>query len=379
MRTGNAANRRLKDSKCWKASTVVGREHGHLLAVAQRFERRAHGDFGFAEAYVAAEQAVHGMRRFHVALDFFSGGYLIFGFGELEGVFEFALPVGVLRKRIAFGDAALGVELQQLVGHVAHFGFDFGLALGPGGAAEAVERRSGFAAAAVFLDQIHAGQRHVELGIAGVFEQHEVALLFALHDFAEAQETADAVSGVDHEVAGLEVGQICREDAELALGDAGTGDQIGRIEKIFRTDEGDRRIRENRAAADEALDQISVGHGSGEVGALGQIRRGGFVGREAQLEGHRVFAQDVGQTFELAIGGREEGHAIAGFDHVLGLGDGNLHASVESHRGARGDVRGFRIEIQLAEGDLPPSRRGAFPDSSQCRKLAAASSAESST
>ena len=46
-----------------------GREHGHLLAVAQRLEGGAHGDFGLAEADVAAEQAVHGMRDFHVALD----------------------------------------------------------------------------------------------------------------------------------------------------------------------------------------------------------------------------------------------------------------------------------------------------------------------
>ena len=51
------------------------------------------------------------MRRFHIALDLFGGGNLILGFGELEGIFEFALPVGVLRKRVAFRDAALGVEL----------------------------------------------------------------------------------------------------------------------------------------------------------------------------------------------------------------------------------------------------------------------------
>ena len=122
-----------------------GREHGHLLAVAQRFERGAHGDFGFAEADVAAQQAVHGMRRFHVALDLLGGAELVLGLGELEGVFEFALPVGIGREGEAFGHAALGVELQQLIGHVAHFGFDAGFARGPGGAAEPVERRRAFA------------------------------------------------------------------------------------------------------------------------------------------------------------------------------------------------------------------------------------------
>ena len=40
-----------------------GREHRHLLAIAQRLERRAHGDFGLAVAHVAAEQAIHRLRR----------------------------------------------------------------------------------------------------------------------------------------------------------------------------------------------------------------------------------------------------------------------------------------------------------------------------
>src|SRR5260221_6761637 len=74
-------------------------EDGHLLAVAQRLEGGTHGDFSFAEAHVATEQAVHWIRRFHVALDLFGGGDLIFRFRELEGVFKFALPVRVPWKR----------------------------------------------------------------------------------------------------------------------------------------------------------------------------------------------------------------------------------------------------------------------------------------
>ena len=129
MRTGNGGEAALEGLEVLEREHGGGREHGHLLAVAQRLEGRAHGDFGFAEADVAAEQPVHGMRRFHVALDFLGGGDLVLGFGELEGVLEFALPVGVVREREAFSHAALGVELQQLVRHVAHLGFDLGLAL----------------------------------------------------------------------------------------------------------------------------------------------------------------------------------------------------------------------------------------------------------
>ena len=51
-------------------------------------------------------------------------------------------------------------------------------------------RSSGGAAlarAAVLLDQIHARQRNVELGVGGVLDQHEVAGLFALRDCADRQ------------------------------------------------------------------------------------------------------------------------------------------------------------------------------------------------
>ena len=125
---GNAAKRALERLVMLEREHRGGRQHGHLFAVAQRLEGGAHGDFGFAVADVAAQQPVHGMRRFHVALDFLHGGELVLGLGELEGVFEFALPVGIARKGEALGHAALRVELQQLVRHVAHFGFDARLA-----------------------------------------------------------------------------------------------------------------------------------------------------------------------------------------------------------------------------------------------------------
>src|SRR5712692_5460539 len=44
------------------------REHRHLLAVPQRLERRAHDYFGLAETDVAAEQPIHGLVTFHIAL-----------------------------------------------------------------------------------------------------------------------------------------------------------------------------------------------------------------------------------------------------------------------------------------------------------------------
>ena len=45
-------------------------EHGDLFAVHHGLERRADGDFGFAEADVAANQAVHRLGSFHVGFGF---------------------------------------------------------------------------------------------------------------------------------------------------------------------------------------------------------------------------------------------------------------------------------------------------------------------
>ena len=107
------------------------RQHGDLLAVEDRLERRAHGDLRLAVADVAAQQPVHGLGRLHVALDVGDRLRLVGRLDVLEGVLELLLPRRVLREREAVGEAAARVELQELVGHVAHRLADRGLALAP--------------------------------------------------------------------------------------------------------------------------------------------------------------------------------------------------------------------------------------------------------
>ena len=46
-----------------------GREDSDLLAVLHCLEGRAHGDFCFPVAHIAAEQPIHRRGRFHVVLD----------------------------------------------------------------------------------------------------------------------------------------------------------------------------------------------------------------------------------------------------------------------------------------------------------------------
>ncbi len=87
-------------------------EDGDLLAVIHRFVGGAHGYFRLAVTDVAAEQAVHGLRAFHVALDVFDGGSLVVGGVVLEGV---ALPDAKLvffGANDLFDDSEAGVSRQ---------------------------------------------------------------------------------------------------------------------------------------------------------------------------------------------------------------------------------------------------------------------------
>ena len=82
------------------------------------------------------------------------GGDLVLGCGELEGVLELALPVAVGGERESFGNAALRIEIEKLVRHVAHRALTRDLVLRPGGAAQPVEGGLRFTGAAKFLYQV---------------------------------------------------------------------------------------------------------------------------------------------------------------------------------------------------------------------------------
>ena len=77
-----------------------------------------------------------------------------------------------------------GVELEQLGGHVLHGLADAGLGFCPLLRAEPVEdRRGAGVGGAVFLDEVEAGERDVELGALGELENHELDGEAILHRF----------------------------------------------------------------------------------------------------------------------------------------------------------------------------------------------------
>ena len=180
-------------------------------------------------------------------------------------------------------------------------------------------------------DQIHAGQRDVQLGAAGVLEEHVVALGVALRDLAEAEVLRDAVLGVDHVIAGLQVDEVGGEGRHRRLRGGRARHQFGGLEEIFRAEYYKFRFLEGRAVPDVAFDQIDAGDRAGHVGAFGQIRRRGLGLLDAQLVGDGVLVQDVGDALHFTCRRGEERDAIAGFHQLAGLGDGHLHIAVEGH------------------------------------------------
>ncbi|MEI2704359.1 MAG: hypothetical protein V9E89_03635 [Ilumatobacteraceae bacterium] len=87
-------------------------QHGHLLAVIDRLERRPQRDFGFAVADIAADQAIHRVRLFHVRLDITHRAQLIFRLHIRERSFQFVLP-GRIRARTAWPGALRAWRIQS--------------------------------------------------------------------------------------------------------------------------------------------------------------------------------------------------------------------------------------------------------------------------
>ena len=182
------------------------REERDLLAVHHRLERGAHRHFGLAVADVAAEQPVHRRRRFHVALDVGDRRLLIERQLVLERVLELLLPVRIGAERVAGHRLARGVELEQLLRHVAHRLLDLGLRALPRRAAEPIDRRP--RRAGVLLHEVEPLDRDEQLVLAGVAQLEELLHAVADADLLQADEHADAVVDVDDEVADLEVAQV---------------------------------------------------------------------------------------------------------------------------------------------------------------------------
>ena len=207
------------------------RDEGDLVSGARGGVDGAHRHFGFAEADVAADDAVHRLRAGKVGEDGVDGGLLVGGGGEGEFGGKRGLGGGVVRDGDAGGGFAFGVEGKQFGGGIVQAGADFAPRALPAFAAQFVQRRAVRVAAAVAGDEVDVGGGDVEFGAFGVGDGNEfVAVVF---EFFEAEVAADAKVGVDDGGAGAQVLQAADEGGGVAaavlavVGGDGRGVQVG--------------------------------------------------------------------------------------------------------------------------------------------------------
>ena len=288
------------------------REKRRLLAVHHGLECRPHRDFCFSVADVAAEQPVHRRRRFHVALDVGDGRLLIGRELVLERVLELLLPVRVAAERVARNGFARGVELQQLLGHVAHGFLDFGLRPLPRRAAEAIDWRP--ARAGVFLHQVESLDRHEQLVLARVAELEEFLRRVSDADLFQPDERADAVVDVNDEVAHFQIAEIGQE--RLAWRSTLLGDAPRLVEDV--------RFRVNlQAGIRQPESARHAAHGD-------QHRRVARIVGSLDRNGEDVvFLQQLNRPLGTARRRRNKQHGLASFLQLSELGNPVRDAAVE--------------------------------------------------
>ena len=94
-------------------------KYGDLFAAHYRHKRGAQGDLGFAEADIAAHEAIHRFRLRQIFNHGGNGGGLVFGFFIAETVGKRLIVHLVDFKLVSRLGSALGVEIEQLGGGIA--------------------------------------------------------------------------------------------------------------------------------------------------------------------------------------------------------------------------------------------------------------------
>ena len=211
-------------------------EHGHLLFREDALEGGAHGDFRLAEADVAADEAVHGLAGFHVALDVGRGLDLVGRRFVLEGVLEFLLELAVGRETEAFHEFAACIEVHELARNLHDLLLHALFLVFPVLGTQTVELERVVLRGVDLLYLLEVGHGELEAVAALVLEQGAVHHAAVHLDADKAQVAADAVvlvgdkvaavQRLDHQRAGYGAGNLALADlVGVAVEDAGLGEE----------------------------------------------------------------------------------------------------------------------------------------------------------
>ena len=153
------------------------REQRRLLSVHHALEDGAQRHLGLAISNVAAQQAIHHLRLFHILFNLRNRRQLIGRFLKGERVLKLALPRRVRAERVALHGLALGVQLDQVARDFLDGALDLRLLLLPFAAGQAVELGRFALGADILLHAIHLIGGHVQLVGALIADVQEIAQL----------------------------------------------------------------------------------------------------------------------------------------------------------------------------------------------------------
>ena len=172
-----------------------------LLAVERDRERRAQRHLGLAEADVAADQPVHRPAGFEVLQGRLDRAELVLGFVIGKARAELVIETGLHRQFRRFVQIALGGDLDQFAGDLADAVLQPRFARLPAAAAEPVELDIGLVGAEA-RQQLDVLDRQEQLGVGGIMQFEAVMRRAGDFQRLQADEAADAVLDMDHEIAG---------------------------------------------------------------------------------------------------------------------------------------------------------------------------------
>ena len=165
---------------------------------------------------------------------------------------------------------------------------------------------------------------------------------------------------VDDVVADLQIAEVGEEGGDFGfLALRARGDQVGFVEEIAGSEDGEVRFGKDEAVGDVGLEERGGENFSGEVGGFVGIAFAA-AGAAAQAIAGVVFGEDVGEALDFSGVGGGEDYAGAGFGQLLYLLGHGGHGAVEA-RGGLGEEGGFDLGRRPGRPALLGSRGPSTP------------------
>ncbi len=192
-------------------------QHSHLLTAGNGLKRCPNRNLRFPITHIAAQQAIHWPRLFHILLDLSNGCKLIGRFLVGEQAFEVVLPgiVGGIGK--TGYSLPLCIQLQKAARQLFHRLLGPLFCSGPFTTAEFGKAGRLIIEAYIALEEVDLIRRQVQAVLARVFDEQVILFVTAYFHSLHTEILADPVVDVHHIIAFFKV-CLCQAEALLHLG-----------------------------------------------------------------------------------------------------------------------------------------------------------------